>query len=313
MMRIIVDNIIARILADDATKLLKQPLLANLDNRISFGWPALLAYLGCGEILSNLPAFDADKPLFQACLATLYASQEKEVLFHVYDHLFAENLNQIKALPQINAPFLLQAIRDQRAKASFVEAAKILSPALGVKETALILNPSQVMHDLILYLAWDRMCVCMARIFNHQSPDPKFIHGIAVMQDCLVESYQHIKQHGRTSPGIYRLLEALFFYHMREEHINNHSDAEWALLSRSFNALKADEELMDMAYIDDAVIMREKLGIEEENPACYLTLDSADIVNARLALTNFMLAKLTAEVPQWSYVLRPTQIVHLSL
>lgn len=297
-MKIFVDNQIANILAHDADKLLKNPFICDPDNHITFRWPALFEYLGLGSIFSKLPAFDHTQSLFKACISILYAHEEKEVLFHMYDHLFVENLNQIKALPQIEASFLIQAIKKQREKPSYLEVEKVLSASLGAYEAALAQEAASTMHDLILYLAWDRMCVCMAQIFNYQSTDPKFLEGIDILKDCLIESYQHIAQQGRTSPGIYRMLESLFFYQMREENIQKHTDAEWTLLSQSFPALKPQNELADFFYIDDAVF--------EENAAYYLTLDSPDSVNSRLALTQYMMDKL-------KMAFQPKKIVYLNI
>lgn len=312
-MKLVIDNQIVRILAHDATKIVKNPFISNPEHHISFGWPALLEYLGFGSVLSNLPVFDETQPLFVACISTLYANEEREVLFYVYDRLFAENLNQIKALPQINASFLLQAIREKRKKTFSLEVENVLTPALAAKEAALVDSASHTMHDLILYLAWDRMCVCMSHLFNHQSTDPKFVKGIDVLKECLIESYQHISQQGRTSPGLYRMLEALFFYQMRDENLPKHTAEEWTLLSQSFPFLKEQNELADFFYIDDAVSYEEKLTTGEEGSECYLTLDSPECVNSRLALANYMVAKLKTEVPDWGYVLRPKKIVYLNL
>jgi hypothetical protein len=306
-MRSHVDHQIVQLLAYDPAQILKNPLLSDPDNRIHFGWPSLLEYLGLGSVLSSLPAFDETKPLFAACVSTMYVNEEKEVLHHVYDRLFAENLNQVRTLPQIKASFLLQAIREQREKPSFGKVEKVVSPALAVVEAALIENESHAMHDLILYLAWDRMCVCMARLFNYQSTNPKFIQGISVFKECLIESYQHIVEQGRTSPGIYRMIEALFFYHMREENLQKHTAAEWAVLSQSFHVLKAQDELVDFSYIDDAVMQ------EEESSELYLTLDSPEIVGRRLALAQCIMDKIKAEIPELEYELQPKKIVYLTL
>lgn len=153
------------------------------------------------------------------------------------------------------------------------------------------------MHDLILYLAWDRMCVCTARLFDYQSNDPKFIKGIRVLRDCLIESYQHIAQQGRTTPGIYRMIESVFFYQMREENLGKLLPAQWTILTQSFQALKGQDELADFFYIDDGVTLEKVLKMEEEDSECYLTLDSPNRVNARLSLAQCMMDQLKSEVP----------------
>lgn len=310
-MKMIVDNQIVKLFVSNPTKILNNPLLFNSDNHVSFKWPSLLEYLELGSILSNLPAFEQNQPLFEACISTLCANNETDVFFHLYDRLFAETLNQIKALPQLKSSFLLQALKEQRQKKSFLEAKVLLSPVLDAYETSLTEKASHTMHDLILYLAWERMCVCLSRLFDYQSTDPKFIKGIAVLRECLIESYQHIAQQGRTNPSIYRMLESFLFYQMREENLEKHTTAEWALLSQSFQALKAQDDLADFFYIDDAVILERDLKIEEENSECYLTLDPINKINARLSFAIYMLDKLKSEVPNWDYVLHQKKIVFL--
>lgn len=295
-MKIVIDNQIVKILAHDATEMVKNPFLSDLDNRISFRWPSLLEYLGCGTLFSTLPAFDQSNPFFVASVATLCGSEEKEVILYMYDRLFAENLIQIKALPQINAAFLIQAIKEQRQKDSFLQVEKLLSPVLAAYEAAFVENEANTMHDLILYLAWDRMCVCIAQLFDYQSSDPKFINGIGVLKECLIESYQYITQHERTAPGIFRMLEALLFYQMREENLQKHTAEEWALLSQSFRILKSQDELIDCFYIDDALK-------PDGDAQCYLTLDSPETVDSRLSFAQFMINKIKSESPQWNYIL----------
>ncbi len=102
-MKIVVDHQIVRILAHNPTEIAKHLKLSNQDNQIHFGWPSLLEYLELGDVLSNLPIFDQTSPLFKACIATLCANEEKEVLFYVYDRLFTENLNQVRVLSQMNS------------------------------------------------------------------------------------------------------------------------------------------------------------------------------------------------------------------
>lgn len=310
-MKIVVDNQIAKILSHDAAKIVKNPLIAHPENYISFGWPSLLEYLQLGSIFVNLPVFDQATSIFEVTVSTLCENQEKEDVFYIYDSLFAENLNHIKSLPQINASFLLQSIQEQRQQSSFKEVEKALSPSLAAYEVALREKTSHTMHDLILYLAWDRMCVWMARLFDYQSTHPQFIKGLEILKECLIESYQHIAQQGRTSPGIYRMLESFVFYAMREENLQNHTEIEWKVLSQAFQALKAPDEIVDCFYIDEAVILKDRLKAEEENAECYLTLDFPDRVKSRSALAQYMMDKLQSTTPQWGYVLRPKKIVYL--
>jgi len=305
MMKVVVDNEIVKILAHDPSQVMKHPSIIDPENCLSFGWPSFLEYLELGSLFTNLPVFDQANSLFQACLSALCVNEEKEALFHLYDHLFADHLTQIKNLPQITAPFLLDAIKTQRQKPVFLVAEKILFPILAHFERELIEETSNTMHDLILYLAWDRMCVCLGKLFDYQSADPKFIKGLEVFKECLIESYQHIFLQGRTSPGIYRMMEALLFYQMREENVQKHTAAEWATLAQSFPLLKKQDELADFFYIDEAVT-----STSSQNSDCnYLTLELPEKVNSRLNFARLMMEKLAEEVPQWNFILEPKKII----
>jgi hypothetical protein len=311
-MEIIVDNKIVKLFATNPAKTTEIPLIADPKNQIIFRWPSLLEYLELGTIFSSLPPFDDTQPIFKTCIAMLNANEDKEILFYVFDRLFTENLNQIKNLSQIQAPFLIEAINAQRQKTNLLAGERVLSEVLQTCETALKVHTVHTMHDLILYLAWDRMCMCMARIFDYQSTDPVFIKGIEVLKRCLIESYIHITQQGMTVPGIYRMFEALFFYDMREEHLQKHTATDWVILNQSYKTFIGQNELPDFFYIDDAIIPAEELKPENETSECYLTQDPTESVQARLALAQLMLSKLQAEYSQWNYVLQPQKIVCLS-
>lgn len=312
-MEIIIDNKVVGLLVHDVAKLIEQPCLISPGSHVTLRWPSLLEYLGLGSVFSMLPAFDHNQPLFEACVSTLCANDEKEAIFYIYDSLFAESLSQIKALPQIQAHFLLQAIKERRQTPVPQEIEKWLSSALSGYETAFVENASHMMHDLILYLAWDRMCVWMGHLFNYQTTDLKFVRAIAVLKECLIESYQHIIHQGRTIPSFYRMVEALFFYQMREESIQKHTDEEWIVLSQSFPVLKAQNELADVFYIDDAVISEQHLQKNQGNPARYVTLDSCHQVSARLALTQYMMSRLKQEVVDWDFILQLKKTNYLDL
>jgi len=293
-MQVIVDNKIVKLLVSNPAKILQ----FDRNITLSFRWPSLLEYLELGSLLSKLPV---EEKVLQACIATLFANEDPEVVQHLYERLFTENLKWVMALEEIEPSFLLQAIQKKRQSPSFLEAAPILSPILATYETLFTKHAANTRHDLILYLAWDRMCVWMARLFDCQSADLKFLKGIHVLRECLIDSYQHITQQGRTIPSLYRMLEALLFYEMREENLQKLTAFEWATLSQSFQALKGQDELVDFFYIEDTAL---------SNSTYYLTLDSPDQVNARLSFAQCMLNRIKSEFPNWDYVLHPKNIAY---
>ncbi len=304
-MKLSIDNQIVRLFSGDTDKVLESPL-GKEEGALVFGWSSLLEYVGLGQILSHFPPFDETKVLFKATVAALCEVDNPEDLFYIYDSLFTEILKQVKSLPEMDAAFLLGKIEERKRKLSFWEMEKALSPALAAYEKALKERAADAMHDLVLYLAWDRMCISMARLFDYQSSDPRFLQNIRKLRWCLIESYQHIASQGKTSPSFYRLIEALFYYQMREEHLPLHPEEDWQLLTQSFPVLKSTGELIDVFYIDHAI----QPGPLTET-SCHLTVESPEMVQSRLALAHYMVGQLREEFPQWGFALRETQIIHL--
>lgn len=302
-MKLIIDNHVASAFAAQSLYADKEGLIANKENKIVFRWPALLTFLDRGSVFGELPSFEESQPLFQACVKTLFASAEKEVLFYVFDRLFAEILQQVAALPTINASTLSAAI-EERQKKLYDERETALTYSLNFYQLSFSQAAPRVMHDLVLYLAWDRMCVAVSRLFDYQTDSPVFVHGLTVLKDCLLESYQHIKQQGRTSPSLYRLLEAFFYYQMREENLQKHTEEEWAVLSAGIPTLKIENEPADFFYIDDAM--------GESGAEVYLTLEPSEKVHTRLVLMKCLLNKLKTEDPHGAYQLPEKNIVFLN-
>lgn len=296
-MRIIADNKIIQELVNNPEPRLKDPIFQNPDAFIHFEWPSLLQFIGYDDIFAEMPAFDHTHKLFHAIVDTFTKHDEDEVVFHIYDHLFAENLKEISSIQKIKAPVILQAIHKQMDKPSYALTSKLLSKTLSIYEKKLFEDTENTIHDLILYLGWDRMCVSVSYLFNYQTDEPKYIEAIKVMGDCLIESFQHISQHGRTAPGISRMIETLFYYEMREEIMHDHPEPVWQMLTQSFPALKSHDSLIDFLYIDNAVIPFEKYLDDE-----YMTVDSPELIKARFNLANYIL-------PPLNYSLSPKKII----
>jgi len=309
-MKISVDNQVIRLFSENPKKLLATPLATESGTCLDFNWASLLEYLGLGSLLSRLSPFDQTHPLFKATVSALCEVDNPEDLFYIYDSLFVEMLKQVKSLPEIDASFLLKKMEEKKREISAAPLQNILFSSLTEQEKSLKENAPRAMHDLILYLAWDRMCFCMARLFDDPCKDPKFLQNLRHFNGCLIESFHHIAGQGKTSPSFYRLIEALFYYRMREEHLHLHSESEWELLSQSFPVLKNPNELIDFFYIDRALAPDSTAA---ETPLRHLTVDPPELVERRLALAHYILSKIREIFPKWNYSLRPSDIVHLPL
>jgi hypothetical protein len=307
-MKISIDNQVVQLLVNDQEGFLKNSLKEQKEGILSFSWPSLLAYLGCGDVLTRFSSFDRESPLFTATVSALCEVNNQDDLFYVYDSLFTEMLKQVKSWPEIDAAFLLKKIEEKKKALPFFDMGETLFLTLTSHEKALRDDTHRAMHDLVLYLAWDRMCVCMSRLFDYQTDHPMFLRNLKGLKWCLAESYQHILSQGRSRPSFFRLVEALFYYQMREEHLQHHTESEWALLSQSFPVLKKPDELVDFFYIDHAIVP----DVDQQSGAiCHFTLDLPEVVQSRLELARYMMSHLEKEMPQWKCALTSSRIVHL--
>lgn len=273
--------------------------------QIAFGWPSLLEYLNLELLFENFPKFDQQDEILHFIIATLSLQPEKERLIHLYDQLFANCLTHVKALPEIQPKFLLNQIQKKRQTDTQV------AQLLDLYERSFVEHLSSTMHDLILYLAWDRVCMNLAIVFEHIDYNTNIINSLKILKECLIESFQHITSQGRTSPSFFRLIETLYAYQMRDENLQTHTEAEWLILCQSARALKSRNLLSDIFYIDAAILEKEKLNKLEQKKEIIrvFTLDSPEIVRATLSLAHYMIEKLSHEIPNWQYSLCPIEII----
>lgn len=262
---------------------------------IIFGWPNLLAYLDLGSLFENFFTFDEHNPLFAYILSSLACWTEEEELFRLYDQVFVECLTHVKALPQIDPRFLVDEIQKREALPWF-------SQTLDQYKNMLMTNPSNAMHDLILYLGWDRVCVNLAMVFEYPSTDLTTLEGLKVLRECLLESFQHITGQGRTLPGFFRLLEALYAFEMRQENLETHNKEEWEILCLGGSVLKPRNAIADVLYIDKAI------GPTKEALTVF-TMDTSDNVKATESLAQCILKKLVSEQNNWNFILNPVKIL----
>lgn len=285
-------------------------LTDNHPIHITLGWSSLLEYLNLDNLLDSFPTFDHQNELFALIIYLLPLESERELLIRSYDQVFVECLTYIKALPQIDPTFLLNQI--QQKQKSLSQADILFIQSFAQYEKRLLEHPAHFMHDLILFLAWDRVCVNLAIIFEHVS-HIDVLKGLDILKECLLESFQHITAHGRTTPGFFRLVEALYAYEMREENLQIHTEDEWTILCQSASALKSRNILGDVWYIDAAIVDDEKLKkMQQQKTAIRVfTLDFADKLKACLSLVDYMINKLKGKTLEWRYSLAPVEVICL--
>lgn len=271
-----------------------------IEDGILFGWPSLLEYLGLSNLFDNLPPFDQSN-LYSQIMSALDSELPIEQITSLYDQLFAELLTQIQDLPETQPGFLQEAIQKKPSK--------VFSEPLAQYESAFKEYPEEVLHDFILYLGWDRVCVACAILFEQSSSTPKIRRSLDVLKSCLVESFQHITEDGKTVPGFFRLMEAFYAYQMREDNLQSHTDVEWQILCQGAKALKAREVLPDVYTIDAAIISSGQMAHELK----VYTARSEEQVNFGRSLAMHMMKSIKKEFSEWRYTLATIETAFVTL
>lgn len=265
--------------------LLQRPI--SCKEEVIFDWPALLVYIGAGALLKSFLTFEH---LFESIAITDNIVQ-KDLFTEFFDQLFIECLTDVKEMKEINASFLLESIQNCRRE-------KPVLNELNRYEQLLISHPYEALHDLTLYLAFDRVAVALAVLFERSANSS----GLDVLRDCLIESFHHITKQGKTRPSFFRFAESLYAYQMRQEFLDRYSEEDWLTLCQSALALRPRDELMNAVYIDP--FLKEK--VEET----VITLDSPEKVKATFLLSHYMIKHLQETVPYWDSTLHKPQIEH---
>lgn len=302
-------NVISKMLSDKGGE---PPFLESSEEAYQLEWSSLLTYLGQGAIFKDLSSFDLENPLFASIIALLHASDNAEVVVHAFDRIFVEFLTRVKALPQVQAHFLLKQIYEkQETKQTLLD--RLFVAPLHHYKIRLETDTSDTLHDLILYLAWDRVCVFFSAVFDYQTKNECFLRGLLVLKGCLVESFQHITKQGRTKPGFFRLSEALYAFDMRDERIQCYTDAEWESLCASSQALRPTENLSSVCYIDQALVIQEgeNSAISTQPIARSYTTDSEAKVQASYSLAHRAIQSIMKQDINRNYFFAPIDTIYL--
>jgi len=247
---------------------------------LHFNWSTLLTSLKLEQIYKNIPPFTSDHKTFTIFLEWMGRECAEDLVIEIYDQLFIECLTSVKQLPELQYSFLLQKIKIAIGQNSLID------PPLKVFLAYLEKEPSFAMHDLILYLAWDRMCIALGIVFEQTLQYDFFLANIAILKKCLIESFIHIKMQGRTNPNFFRLAETIYAYQMREENLQTYPEEEWQILCKMAIALRDREALPNVPYIDQAINSRSQL-----TQINAITLDNLEKVKASILLSNYVLTK----------------------
>lgn len=301
-MRVFIDNrlmqrMMCTELKDETGVFLKKHIkMQQEDLKITLNWSSLFKYIGLDSIFEEFPKFNEQHDLFSLVITAISSDQEKECIVRLYDQIFVECLTHVKAMSFVHPEFLYNRICKKRS--SFFDPS-MFSDSLNEYERRLIESPYNTIHDLILYLAWDRVCNYLSRVFEYVFPGPSPKKGLAVMKECLVESFCHITAQGKSAISFFKLVEAIYAYQMREENLQLHTDSEWQVLCEGLCSIGFRGDLSCVPYIDAALCPLG--GVQKKDPLIVFTMDSISEVKAGLALGQYIIEKLRKEDFKWAY------------
>lgn len=309
-MKLLIDRSIVHRVKEE--QLTNNPFARLLGSHLSegsdliLGWPSLLEFLDCGDLAKSFPAFTAADPLYQEVVAAVESKTHAEYLEHLFDQVFVKCLNWVRSKPEIHPTFLANAIRERSGSA----VSKVFSKSIEHYEKLFLDHPYQAIHDLTLYLAWDRVCVDLAIIFEYDSVSEHVAEGLALLRECLIESFQHITAQKKTVPGFFRMVEALYAYQMRQERLQTYSDADWQTLCESSQSLRPRDQFVDIPYIDGALFDSSSAHLPLSAKA--LTTNSWDRVSKSIALARYMIGVLKSEDVDWHQDLQAIEVICLA-
>lgn len=286
-MPVFIDNRLMKLLVEGA-------VFSEHLGQIEMERSSFLACIGLGKILESFPAFDEKNAFFAFCKSDLIFDLEKDVITYLYDQIFVGCLTDVQNSLKIEVSFLLEQLAETEKKVP-----GCLSSAFLKYKQRLIDTPKQLIHDLTLYLAWDLVCLRIAILFENISSDSRNQNLLKGLEECLVESFTHITQQGKTKPDFFRMCEALYANAMRQENLQGYPQEEWEILSKSCQALMPREELSNVFY----------LSLEETEGKVF-TLDPPNKVEAVLRLAEYMMQKIRQEIPSWQYGIFPLEVVY---
>lgn len=264
--------------------------------KITFNWPTFLTFLGIDDLLKNFPAFDSSNELYRIMMEVIESNPPKEVYFDLFDQLFVDCLTHIKAIPEVDANYLTGELRAKEKPA-------FLAESLLQWELALTENPKIFLHDLTLYLGWDRVCVRLAILFETVPDTVTSREWYQMLRGCLAESFQHISRQGRTEPSFFRLQEALYAYDMRDDMLQKHTEAAWEILTKGAMSLSSREKAPELGFLDRSVTDK-----AYNTTGTIFCAESEEKILAGWNLAKYYLLTFETDFPEWDFHLADTSI-----
>lgn len=275
-MKIYVDNkVLKEVVAGESFAQLKEA-------EIEFPWPSLLAYLGQENLFANFPEFNDSHPLFNVFVEAIKGKAKPEEFIYLYDQLFAETLSALKNLPIISSQFFLEALNKESPPPALVK-------TVAEWQDRFLHHPKSTLHDLMLFLGWDRVSVALATLFEYPFKESHSLENLEVLKDCLMESFDHITADGKSKPSLFRLMEASWAFKMRDEFLQNYSEDEWKVISQSAPILQPRDKLPDIYYIDENqnTLLGENIFLTSSTPEKVRTaLKLADLIKPGYVFDN---------------------------
>jgi hypothetical protein len=260
---------------------------SNTDD-VFFTLANLMGFLDLKYIFDAIAKFDNQNELFQFIVSKAAEDQDPNFLMDLYDQLFAQVLTDVKNLKEVNASFLLQSLSEHEN-----HCIPIYSKAITYFKQILSDVPKQAIHDLTLYLAFDRMTIAVAELFEQQQCK---IGSLRIFRNCIIESFQHITKNSKVTLGFFRLMEALYAFDMRNENLDTYSEGDFETLCKSSKVLSDRDRICFIPYVDIAL-----MHMSEEKEITCLTTDSEEKVELTLVFADFMINKLYQEGIGWEY------------
>lgn len=271
----------------------KKPVKGLGNKEISLNWPSYFVLMRCNNLYDSLPPFVPENNLFSYGVDRLNGS-DSDTIIKFYDELFVEYLTLIKNLPEVDAFALRYNVTNIPSNPHYDSTLETFKHYLNEHHTI-------VMHDLILYLAWDRVCSAIATLFEQQTLQTS---NLEILKECLIESFIHITHTKKSNPSFFKLCEALWAFQMREEFLDSYSETDWETLAKASIAQKPKEILHDAFYLDEA------FSEGDGEPITFFTAEKKDRIDAGLKLGKYFQDKLKKEYPNWNFVLNETAVIY---